>query len=133
MIAAGSGGSRCQGMSKLAWIDFLHVHHGAHLVWGSPSEEEQDLRPIVAKLSAVIERQKTASDYAVGVLRTSGTPKVACAFSEEAAAAAIADIVGARPAERSEAWASERCFTLDAETLAEIDRAAGTRRRRRRA
>ncbi|MBV8413241.1 MAG: hypothetical protein JOY64_36850 [Alphaproteobacteria bacterium] len=119
-------------MSKLAWIDFLNVHHGAHLVWGVQSEEEQDLRPVAAKLSAVIERQKTGSDYAVGVLRTTGTPKIACAFAEEEAAAAIADIVGAKPVERTEAWASERCFTLDARTLSEIDRAAGTRRRRRR-
>jgi hypothetical protein len=120
-------------MAKLSWIDFLHVHHGAHLVCGIPSEEDQDLRPIAAKLSAAAERQKSSGDYAVGVLRTSGTPKVACAFADEAAAIAIAGIVGAKPVEGTGGWRSERCFTLDASTLEGIDRAAGTRRRRRRA
>jgi hypothetical protein len=119
-------------MAKLPWIDFLSVHDGAHLVWGVPSEEEQDMRPIAAKLSAVIERQKLTCDYAVGVLRSTGTPKVACAFAEEAAALAVAQIVGAKLVESPDAWASERFFTLDASTLSDIDRAAGTRRRRRR-
>jgi hypothetical protein len=120
-------------MAKLAWVDFPNIHHGAHLVCGTQSDEEQDLRPIAAKLSAVIERQKSGSDYAVGVLRASGTPKIACAFAEEAAALAVAGIVGAKLVENSGDWASERWFTLDANTLGDIDRAAGTRRRRRRA
>jgi hypothetical protein len=120
-------------MPKVPWIDFLEIHRGAHLVWGLQSDEEQDLRPIAAKLGAVIERQKPGTDYAVGVLRTSGTPKVACAFADEAAAIAVAQIVHAKPVEHDEGWASERCFTLDMSTLADIDRAAGTRRRRRRA
>jgi hypothetical protein len=120
-------------MAKLPWIDFLNVHDGAHLVWAMPSEEEQDMRPIAAKLSAVIERQKLTSDYAVGVLRSTGTPKVGCVFADEAAALAVAEIFGAKLVESADGWASEHCFTLDASTLAEIDRAAGTRRRRRRA
>jgi hypothetical protein len=120
-------------MAKLSWIDFLNVHPGAHLVCGIPSEEDQDLRPIAAKLSAAAERQKSTSDYAVGVLRTSGTPKVACAFTDESAAIAIAELVGAKRVESTGNWGSERCFTLDATTLEGIDRAAGTRRRRRRA
>jgi hypothetical protein len=120
-------------MPKLPWIDFLNVHQGAHLVCGLQSDEEQDLRLIAAKLSAVIERQKSGSDYAVGVLRSSGTPTVACAFADEAAALAVAEILDAKPVEHREGWASERCFMLDARTLTEIDRAAGTRRRRRHA
>jgi hypothetical protein len=120
-------------MPKLPWIDFLNAHHGAHLVWSLQSDEEQDLRPIAAKLSAVIERQKSGTDYAVGVLRTSGTPRVACLFADQEAAVAIAEIVHAERVEGNADWASERCFTLDATTLADIDRAAGTRRRRRRA
>src|SRR5262249_28293235 len=119
-------------MAKLPWIDFLNVHRVAHLVW-SVQSEEQDLRPIAAKLSAAIERQKSGTDYAVGVLRTSGTPRVACLFADEGAAVAVAEIVHAKPVEHNSDWASERCFTLDASTLANIDRAAGTRRRRRRA
>jgi hypothetical protein len=118
-------------MAKLPWIDFLNAHEGAHLVWAAQTEEEQDMRPIAAKLSAVIERQKLTSDYAVGVLRSTGTPTVGCAFAAEAAALAVADIVGAKPVKNTSSWASERRFTLDESTLAEIDRAAGTRRRRR--
>jgi hypothetical protein len=119
-------------MVKLPWIDFLSIHAGAHLLWASQSEEEQDMRPIAAKLSAVIERQKLKGDYAVGVLRGTGTPKVGCAFADEGAARVVAAIVGAKLLEPADGWASERCFTLDANTLAGIDRAAGTRRRRRR-
>ena len=120
-------------MAKVPWIDFLNLHRGAHLVWGMRSDEMQDLRPIAAKLGAVIERQKPASDYSVGVLRMTGEPKVACAFVDEAAALAMSEIVGAKPVAANSGWASERCFTLDENTLVEIDRAAGTRRRRRRA
>ena len=118
-------------MAKLAWIDFLNAHHGAHLVSGVPCDSEQDLRPVAAKLSAVIERQKPLSDYAVGVLRTCGTPRVACAFADEATARTFSEIVRATPVEQNGGWASERCFTLDATTIDHVDRAAGTRRRRR--
>ena len=120
-------------MSKLPWIDFLNAHRGAHLVCGIRADDEQDLRPIAAKLGAMIERQKLASDYSVGVLRSSGTPKVACAFADEAAALAVATILDAKPVEPEGSWASERCFMLDEGTLLDIDRAAGTRRRRHRA
>ena len=133
-VAAGTEGTRYPGMPKLPWIDFLNGNRGAHLVWGRQSDEEQDLRPIAAKLSAVIERQKPNSNYAVGVLRASGVPRVGCAFSDQATAVAVAEIVGAKLVEEhDQGWSSERRFTLDARTLADIDRAAGTRRRRRRA
>lgn len=120
-------------MAKLPWIDFVHVHPGAHVVWGITGEDAPDLRPIAAKLSAIIERRKPSGDYAVGVVRTSGNPRVACAFADENSARGLAEIVGARAAEQSGSWASECWFTLDADTLRAIERAVGTRRRRRRA
>lgn len=118
-------------MAKLPWIDFLNVHHGAHLVCGVRSEDEQDLRPVAAKLGALVERQRLSGDYAVGVLRTVGDPRVACVFADLGAARQFAEIVGAQPAEPTEGWASTLQFTLDADTLSTIDQAAGTRRRRR--
>lgn len=120
-------------MAKLPWIDFLNVHRGAHLVCGVRSEEEQDLRPVAAKLGALIERQRLPGDYAVGVLRNVGEPRVACLFADGAAAARFATLVGARPSDPVEGWTRPLQFTLDADCLAAIDQAAGTRRRRRRA
>ncbi|MFO1080643.1 MAG: hypothetical protein U1E23_08460 [Reyranellaceae bacterium] len=119
-------------MARIAWIDFQSVHdRAAHVVWGMPSEEAQDLRPVAAKLNALIDRQKLPGDYAVAVVRTAGEPRVACVFADAAAAARLAEIVGASAGERGEAWGSERHFTLDAVTLEAIDQSAGTRRRRR--
>lgn len=118
-------------MAKLAWIDFQSAHGRAHLVWGMPSDEAQDLRPVAAKLSALIDRQKLVGDYAVAVVRTAGEPRVACGFSDARAAARLAEIVGASQAEPREGGGSERRFTLAAETLDTIEQSAGTRRRRR--
>ncbi len=102
-------------MAKLAWIDFINAHPGAHVVVGTSEEDSSgsDLRIVASRLGRLIAVQGGAGDYAVGIVREAGAPEVFCAFQQQAAADRFAQSVRARPTDRQAGWASQRAFSID--------------------
>jgi len=102
-------------MAKLAWIDFINAHPGAHVVVGASEEDSNgsDLRIVASRLGRLIAGQDVAGDYAVGIVREAGAPEVFCAFQQQDAADRFAESVRAKPTDRQAGWASRRDFSID--------------------
>ena len=101
---------------RLAWIDFLLHHPGAHLVSAVvlPSRTASHLRRLHNMMNQLIEQQNLASPFSTAIVREENILRIQCGFADKRDADVLARLTNARRADLPHGWSSHRSFRLSA-------------------
>ena len=120
-------------MPKMPWIDFTKAYPDAHVVAGFMGDATGPPVREACNLLAKLAARHHDGAFAVTIRRDSGTTAVVCALADPAAAARLAEVLGARA---TDGVAGYRTFDFDGAAIARIrataDRAPPARSARRR-